>query len=238
MKRKIGIFGIIFIIFSGISFAQTGTIEGNILNEEGISIPMATVKVTSGISNIVVAADINGHFKLKPLEAGKYNIEVSSMSMHSKTITGVIVRPDNISFVDDIQLFPNAYLIDSAALVIAFREKIIDAENTSKLPINKDLIIRLPGSKNPIDIAASLSTEISKDNNNQMIVRGSRPGSSCVYIDGVKVEDSGSKIPNLAVGGMEIYTGGVPAKYGDFTGGIVIMRSASYFDLLNDYNCR
>lgn len=238
MKRKIGILSIIFIIFSGISFAQTGTIEGNILNEEGISIPMATVKVTSGISNIVVAADINGHFKLKPLEAGKYNIEASSMSMHSKTIIGIIVRPDNISFVDDIQLLPDAYLIDSAALVIAYREKIIDPENTSKLPINKDLIIKLPGAKNPVDIAASLSTEISKDNNNQMIVRGSRPGSSNVYIDGVKVENSGSKIPNLAVGGMEIYTGGVPAKYGDFTGGVVIMRSVSYFDLLSDYNNR
>jgi len=32
---------------------------------------------------------------------------------------------------------------------------------------------------------------------------------------------------------MEAYTGGIPAKYGDTTGGVVILETLSYFDLYN-----
>jgi hypothetical protein len=30
---------------------------------------------------------------------------------------------------------------------------------------------------------------------------------------------------------MQLYTGGLPAKYGDTLGGVVVMESKSYFDL-------
>jgi hypothetical protein len=161
------------------------------------------------------------------------------MGMHPLIINDINVRPNQISFVDKAILKSDAVIIDGSALVYGNEERLVDPENTSKMPINRDVIKRLPGSKNAVDIAVSLSTDISKDENNQMIIRGSRPGSSNVYIDGVKLESNGAGgVPSLAIGDMEIYTGGVPAKYGDFTGGIVIMRTASYFDLLNEHEAR
>jgi len=225
-------------IFS-FSFAQVGTIQGTVYDSENNTIPGATVEVTSGISYVIVASDIDGDFKLKPLEPGTYTITIKSLGMHTLIINGINVRPNQISFVDKSILKSNAVIIDGTAEVIGNDERLVDPENTSKMPVNRDVIKRLPGSKNPVDIAVSLSTDISKDENNQMIIRGSRPGSSNVYIDGVKLESNGAGgVPSLAIGDMEIYTGGVPAKYGDFTGGVVIMRTASYFDLLNEHEAR
>jgi hypothetical protein len=35
-----------------------------------------------------------------------------------------------------------------------------------------------------------------------------------------------------------VYSGAIPAKYGDTTGGVVVMETLSYFDLLREYNNR
>jgi outer membrane receptor protein involved in Fe transport len=50
----------------------------------------------------------------------------------------------------------------------------------------------------------------------------------------MKVADEMSGIPSLAIGSLEIYTGGIPAKYGDVTGGVIMMTTKGYFDILNE----
>lgn len=238
MKTK-AILLISSLLLSAIGFAQVGSIQGTVYDSEGNTIPAATVEITSGISYVIVSSDIDGRFKLKPLEPGSYSITIRSLGMHPLVINDITVRPDQIFFVKNAKLTSDTYIIKGEAVVVGTQEVLIDPETPSKIPIDRGMIKNLPGSKNPVDIAVKLSTDISKDENNQMIIRGARPGSSNVYVDGVKLESNGAGgVPSLAVGDMEIYTGGVPAKYGDFTGGVVIMRTASYFDLLNEHTSR
>lgn len=219
-----------------IGFAQVGSIEGTIFYKESKeTVPGATVQIISGKTQTTESSSIDGRFKLKPLDPGLYSIKIQSLGSHDVIINDIVVRPNQISFVPNINLISDAIILDIGATIIGTSERIIDPEETSKLPINRGTIARLPGSKKPVDIAVKLSTEISKGENNQMIIRGSRPGSSSIYLDGIKMSSESSGIPGLAVGDMEVYTGGVPAKYGDFTGGVVIMRTASYFDLLSAY---
>ena len=45
-----------------------------------------------------------------------------------------------------------------------------------------------------------------------------------------------SGVPNEAINSFSVYTGGVPAKYGDVTGGIVAIETKSYFDLYQQHN--
>jgi len=40
------------------------------------------------------------------------------------------------------------------------------------------------------------------------------------------------------IGNMTVYTGGVPAKYGDFTGGVVVIESKSYSDYVIEKRIR
>jgi outer membrane receptor protein involved in Fe transport len=35
-----------------------------------------------------------------------------------------------------------------------------------------------------------------------------------------------------------VYSGAIPAKYGDTNGGVIVVETRSYFDLLREYNSR
>jgi hypothetical protein len=45
-------------------------------------------------------------------------------------------------------------------------------------------------------------------------------------------------IPGRAIGSIIAYSGGIPAKYGDFTGGVVVIETKSYFDWLVEQESR
>ena len=62
----------------------------------------------------------------------------------------------------------------------------------------------------------------------QDYVRGARAGSLSYYIHGGLVLGS----PQIPLGGLglyHIYTGYIPAKYGDTVGGVVVMETRSFF---------
>ena len=43
-------------------------------------------------------------------------------------------------------------------------------------------------------------------------------------------------VPPDAINSMTVYTGGLPARYGDVTGGVVAIETKSYFDLYQQQN--
>lgn len=56
--------------------------------------------------------------------------------------------------------------------------------------------------------------------------RGAREGGTVYIIDGVKVRGT-PNIPQSAIGQMQVYTGGTPAEFGDFTGGVINITTTS-----------
>ena len=65
------------------------------------------------------------------------------------------------------------------------------------------------------------------DPNQQFSVRGSRPGSTLYVVDGIKMrQDPG--LPFSAIEQIQVMTGAIPAKYGDATGGIIVITTRSF----------
>ncbi|MCR9171052.1 MAG: von Willebrand factor type A domain-containing protein [bacterium] len=64
-------------------------------------------------------------------------------------------------------------------------------------------------------------------------IRGARSDGTIYFIDGVRVR-SMPVIPKSSMNQVTVLTGGVPAKYGDFTGGVISVESKSYFDLYRE----
>jgi hypothetical protein len=213
-------------------FAQSGAIHGKVFDSDGQALYSANVRLNSGGNIIGTTADFDGHFKIKPLDAGTYTVEVSFIGYQTKQINGVKVYNNQITFLQDIVLKDSAEVLKQVD-IIAYKNKLIDVDAPSKMTIPTELLIKSPGTKNPVMIARDYNSDI-QVSNNMMIVRGARPGSSSVYIDGVKSKDETSTIPSLAIGSFEIYTGGIPAKYGDVTGGVIMMTTKGYFDILNE----
>ncbi len=226
---------ILLAVLMGVSFcisAQNGAIYGKVLDEQGEPMYAVNISVINGAYPTGSTTDFDGDFKVKPLDAGTYTVEVSFVGYNTSTVMGVKVTNNKITFLEDVTLSPD-YILLGEAEVIDFVNKLVDPDEPQKMVIDNELIIKTPCAKNPAMLARAYQSDV-QIVNNQMVVRGSRPGSSSVYIDGMKVSDEMSTLPSLGIGSLEIYTGGIPARYGDVTGGVVMMTTKGYFDLVNE----
>lgn len=222
-------------ILMGVSIclsAQNGAIHGKVIDENGEPMYAVNVSIIDAASPIGATTDFEGNFKIKPLDAGTYTVSVSFIGYHTKEILGVTVSNNKISFLEVVELTPD-YIMLTGVDVIDYKIKLVDPDEPQKMVIDNEILIRTPATKNPAMLARAYQSDVQVVGN-QMVVRGSRPGSSSVYIDGMKVKDEMSGLPSMAIGSLEIYTGGIPAKYGDVTGGVVMMTTKSYFDILNE----
>ena len=57
------------------------------------------------------------------------------------------------------------------------------------------------------------------DNSGNLNVRGARSDANYYYIDGIKVRGGANSLPQSAIEQVSVMLGGVPAQYGDVTGG-------------------
>lgn len=231
---------ILIAVLMGVSIcmsAQGGSIHGKVFDETGQPIYSANISIVDGPTATGTTSDFDGQFKIKPLSAGTYTVEVSYLGYQTSKIVGVKVYNNKITFLEDITMTLAAYVLEGDYDVIDYKVKLVDPDEPQKMTISNELIIKTPGAKNPAMLARTYQSDVQVVNN-QMVVRGSRPGSSSVYIDGMKVSDEMSTLPSLGIGSMEIYTGGIPAKYGDVTGGVIIMSTKSYFDILSERNAQ
>lgn len=80
------------------SFAGIGIIEGKITDENNAPLTGATIKLEGTM--LGARADIDGHYVIRNVELGKYNIEVSYVSYEKKIITDVIIKDGNIVTVN------------------------------------------------------------------------------------------------------------------------------------------
>lgn len=229
MKTKIKLV-VLILLFSGkiISQVNLGSIKGTVLNEDGKPIPGAKVWLEMEGSNIIVGTQVDGEFSIDALNSGVYNLRIKSTGMDTLEYNGIQVQPDQLTFLGDIQMQLSSVM--GKVVVIKYVPPVLHVE-LERLDIPLEDIKHSINIQNPLAIITMRDSNIKMDEGtNQPIIRGSRPGDAIYYIDGVKSTSMG-QIPGVAIGSMAAYTGGIPAKYGDTTGGVIILESKSYFDL-------
>ncbi|MFM8964431.1 MAG: TonB-dependent receptor plug domain-containing protein [Sphingomonadales bacterium] len=85
-----------------------------------------------------------------------------------------------------------------------------------------------------VDMVANSNSDIKKDEDGGLMFRGARKGDMIYVLDGIKSNEV-FNVPSCAIGRVTVYTGGLPAKYGDTLGGAVILETKSYFDLYREW---
>jgi outer membrane receptor for ferrienterochelin and colicin len=102
------------------------------------------------------------------------------------------------------------------------RCRLIEKDGGSKTTLSGADISKMPSRGTT---AAVTSIAGVQDNDGAVgSVRGTRDGSTDTYIDGVKVRGSAS-VPQGAIDQVSVLTGGMPAQYGDVTGGIIAITT-------------
>lgn len=209
----------ILLSFTAQAQSSSGEISGRVTDENGEGIPFANVAVVAGDAVIKgTVTDFDGNYSIKPLDPGKYDIKTSYLGYGTILRTGVVVSVDKTTFLD-IALEPQTEIIDEVT-VIEYKVPLIDpGETSSKNTMTKEEIEMMP-TRNVNTLAATSAGVFQSDEGGALSIRGGRSDATEYFVDGIRVRGS-SAVPATAIEQITVISGGVPAKYGDATGGIV-----------------
>ena len=218
MGRKFYLPLVVLVFSFLISEAQTGEIRGKITEKGGAEIPFASIAaLVNGTQVQATVADFEGNYTIKPLSPGKYDVKATSIGYSTVLKSGVIVTVDKISFVD-IELTKGIEIKEVE--IVEYQVPLIDKGSPSQQKtLTFEEIQALP--TRDVNSAAVQSAGVyQKEEGGALNIRGSRSDATSYYIDGIKVTGS----PGVSQRGTEqitVITGGIPAQYGDATGGII-----------------
>ncbi len=227
MMRKFYAFLILLsIAYSGSLFAQSGAgeLRGKVQDaktKEGV--PFAAVIVESNGSQVAAQqSDFDGNFVIKPIPPGKYDVRVKIIGYNDRVINGVIITSNKQTYVNP-DLSSSVKNI-SEVTVSDYKKPLIEIDNTSAGgSLDAAEIVKLP-TRNINSLVSTTAGVYQADEGAALSVKGSRTDANDYYIDGVKVRGT-TNLPQGAIEQITVITGGVPAQYGDATGGIVTITT-------------
>ena len=210
---------LLFCISISVTFSQNATLKGRVIdNSTGESIPMASVALLQdGVIINGTSTDFDGYYTIKPIPPGTYNVRVSFIGYQAQEMDKVVLSPNKIS-VQNFNLSAGEELQE--VVIIESDVPLIDPDKSGSIK-TKEQIAALP-TRNVQSVAATTAGVFQADSDGALNIRGSRSSATDFYVDGVKITGNVNDIlPQDAIDQMTVITGGLPAQYGDATGGIV-----------------
>lgn len=220
MLRKLYVALVIVMAFTCSALAQSGgAIKGKVVDKSTReTIPFAVVTAwLNGVQITGGVTDINGEILLKPLDAGKYSIKVQYTGYQTTEIRDIIVSELKTSYIT-VELNATATQLKDVEIV-EYKEPLIDPDTKSGGTITREEFLAMP-SKNINSVASTTAGVFQQDEGDALQVRGQRSGGTVYFIDGQRVIGS-SSLPQQSIEQVSVITGGVPAQFGDASGGIV-----------------
>lgn len=219
-----------------------GEIRGTLKNELKEIVPFATIKVLQG-GNLVggTQSDAEGNYHYKPLIPGLYDVLAMEAGHKSKQINGVKVIPNEATYLN-IRMMSNTFATVEVIASIEKEDYTQSGCNTSMYSmVSIDATDLLNNSaydrQNIMSAVTSAMSDVIESPDGGYHFRGGRSDANAVFVDGVKTLDMGS-MPSLSIENITVFSGGVPAMYGDVTSGVVIVTSKSYFSGIREKNLR
>lgn len=217
MKKVLLTFGLLLIAQLA-AFAQ-GTMKGTIIDAKTKEpLPFVNVVVKQDGKQVHGGStDFDGIFTIKPLQVGKYDIEVSTVGYNRYVQTGINVKATGFTVVD-VALNPTATNLDVVDIV---EEKVPvieigSAEQGARL--SSDDIARMPG--NSVESIVATVGGVGYNDGGTGTARGE---SGMVTQQGNVRKRTGIAPPKEAIAEIQVILGGTPANIGEAIGGAQIV---------------
>jgi TonB-dependent Receptor Plug Domain/Carboxypeptidase regulatory-like domain len=202
-----------------------GEIRGRILDKT-TNTPLEAVSVAAYLNNTLIAqatSNENGYYSLKPLTPGEYTVKTYLMSYKPSLLEKVIVNTGNMTLANFAM--EGTEIIGPEFTITTYTVPLIEPTGSGQI-ITTDEIENMPYTS-PLDMAATSAGIVQSDNGESLNIRGSRSGGTQYIIDGMKVE-APFNIPKNAIKEIKVLSGGIPAMFGDATGGIIIITTKGF----------
>ena len=221
MNRLLLILGFIMAGWSGL-IAQT-TIEGKVTDtKSGEAILFGTIALyRGGVLITGTETDMEGNYFISDVQPGTYDMEASYVGYASQRQTGIVIKAGRTNRVN-FQLSDDAVLLDLGVEIKAYKVPLIEIDNTTQgATVTAEKIRALPTKQ--VNAIAATSAGISSQDGGAISVRGSRSNETVYFLDGVRV--TGNLIPQSEIEQLQVVIGGIEARYGDVTGGVISLTS-------------
>jgi hypothetical protein len=203
---------------------QTGIITGTITSSDGLSLPGASVTVSSptlqGVRSAVT--DVNGNYVIRGLPPGDYTITVEMSGMATRTEKASVALGRTTT-------------VDTQMAVAGVQETVnVTADST---PVVKNTVVGANYRKAEVDIlpvgrtpqlVAEMAPNLTDNtpNTGQLQIGGAFAFDNVFLMDGVDINDNiFANANNLfiedAIDETQVLTSGISAEYGRFSGGVV-----------------
>ena len=217
MKKVLLTFGLL-LMAEVLAFAQ-GTLKGTITDSKTKEpLPFVNIIVKQDGKQVHGGStDLDGIFTIKPLQVGKYDIEVSTVGYTRYVQTGINVKASGFTVVD-VALNPTATALEEV-VVVEDKVPVIEigsAEQGARL--SSDDIARMPG--NSVESIVATVGGVSFADGGTGTARGE---SGMVTQQGNVRKRTGIAPPKEAIAEIQVILGGTPASIGEAIGGTQIV---------------
>ncbi len=212
--------------FSNAQDLTSGDLKVTVMDEKNEPMIGAIVSVVSVSNHMGGQTDLYGNFTFRALNPGSYTVQASMGGYKKYVKTGIIVNAGQTAYAD----YPMQVLVvnlDSVVVIVAERSP-VEKKFSSIQNINaEDLKHSANGRSDVLSLIEGTSSQVSIGKGGQLVMRGSREGASTMYIDGEKVYgDAG--VPGGSIEQVSVLSGGIPAAFGDMSGGVVIITTKTF----------
>jgi len=210
----------IVLVASLVVFPQTsGTLQGKVIDKNTKEeLPFVNIVLeVDGSQEAGTSSDINGKYVIKPIPPGRYDVRASFIGYREMLVKGIQINANQTHFFN-IEMESSAEQLEEV-VVTDYIVPLIDKDQTqSGGTVTQEEIQKMPN-RNVGSIAATIGGVFSRDGEAGNI-RGARTDGTRYYIDGMPVIGSLS-LPQSAIAQQSVILGGLPAQYGDATGGVI-----------------
>jgi outer membrane receptor protein involved in Fe transport len=219
MKRSL-LFVTLFLCSIGFAVAQSASLQGKV-TEAAAGEPVLFASVAlyqNGVLKTGTETDFDGNYNFANLDPGSYAVEVSYLGLQTQRVEDITVFEGKVRTVDIVLEEATGVMLDEV-VVREYKVPLVEQDNTTQGgTLTSDQIRNLP-TRNINALAATTAGLGSADEGDAITVRGSRSDATNYYVDGMRVQ--GNLIPESEIDQLQVITGGVEARYGDVTGGII-----------------
>jgi len=214
-------------MISTIGFGQT--IQGKVIDEgNGGGLPFANVVLEKeGVQKAGTTTDLDGNYILTGFDPGTYSVRVVYVGYQDNLINGIVVGASKTVPLDIGMTVPTDGVDLDVVIVKAYKVPLIEHDNTaSGETVTAEEVMKMPV-KNVTSVIATTAGVSQGKEGGKTSFRGAREDDDIIFVDGVRTRRS--TVPAADIEQVQVITGGLPARYGDVTGGItnIVTRGPS-----------
>jgi hypothetical protein len=185
------------------------------------TIPFANIVVYIGKTQVAVATtDMDGVAYIKNLNAGKYNVKAVYVGYQPQQQNDVQLQNGKTAYVN-IALSNEGGVNLNEVVVTEYAVALIDPDTKSGAVVDRETFQHVADKSVEGVIGMAAGVVVTDNGSSQQIqVRGARPNSTNYFVDGERSIGT-NNLPQQAVEQMSVILGGLPAQYGDITGGAI-----------------